>query len=88
MKETAKRKSRLTGSLYFEMISNHLRSRQTRGSGKLGPSLLTTHRYVCKVFALDTRLNLEPNSTKIDLQKALQGHVIAEAQMIGRYGRK
>ena len=47
-----------------------------------------THRYVFKVFALDTRLNLDPNSTKVDLQKALQGHVIAEAQMIGRYGRK
>jgi Raf kinase inhibitor-like YbhB/YbcL family protein len=46
------------------------------------------HRYVFKVFALDTRLNLGPNSTKIDLQKALQGHVIAEAQIIGRYGRK
>jgi Raf kinase inhibitor-like YbhB/YbcL family protein len=46
------------------------------------------HRYVFKVFALDTRLNLEPNSTKVDLQKALQGHVIAEAQMIGRYSRK
>ncbi len=46
------------------------------------------HRYVFKVFALDTRLNLGPNSTKGDFQKAIQGHVIAEAQMISRYGRK
>jgi hypothetical protein len=46
------------------------------------------HRYVFKVFALDTRLHLGPNSTKVDLQKALRGHMIAEAQMIGRYGRK
>jgi Raf kinase inhibitor-like YbhB/YbcL family protein len=46
------------------------------------------HRYAFKVFALDTRLNLGPDSTRVDLQKASQGHVIAEAQIIGRYGRR
>ncbi len=47
-----------------------------------------THRYVFKVFALDVRLDLASSSTVIDLQNAVKGHVIAEAQMIGLYSRK
>jgi len=46
------------------------------------------HRYVFRVFALDTRLLLGSDSAKVDLQKAFQGHVIAEGQMIFRYKRK
>ena len=46
------------------------------------------HRYVVRVFALDMRPALGPNSTKVDLQRAIQGHVIAEGQIIGRYKRK
>ncbi len=47
-----------------------------------------THRYVFKVFALDVRLDLGPNSAAVDLQNAMKGHVISKAQMIGLYGRK
>ena len=47
-----------------------------------------THRYVFKVFALDVRLSLGPNSTAVDLQNAIKGHVIAKAQLIGFYSRK
>jgi Raf kinase inhibitor-like YbhB/YbcL family protein len=46
------------------------------------------HRYLFKVFALDRRLDLGSDSTKMDLQKAMKGHVIAEAQLIGRYKKK
>lgn len=46
------------------------------------------HRYLFKVFALDRRLDLGPDSTKMDLQKAMKGHVINEAQLIGRYKKK
>jgi Raf kinase inhibitor-like YbhB/YbcL family protein len=45
------------------------------------------HRYVFKIFALDTRLNLDPHSTKADLEKAVEGHVISKSQCLGVYKR-
>ena len=47
-----------------------------------------THRYFFKLYALDTILNLPPVTTKKDLEKAMQGHVLAQAELMGRYARK
>jgi len=41
-----------------------------------------THRYFFKVYALDTMLDISPNSTKTDLEKAMKGHILAEGQII------
>lgn len=46
-----------------------------------------THRYYFKLFALDTMLNLKAGVTKEDLLKAMKGHVLAEAQLMGKYKR-
>ncbi len=46
-----------------------------------------THRYFFKVYALDTNLSLHPNSRKKDVEKAMQGHILAEGQIIGLYRR-
>jgi Raf kinase inhibitor-like YbhB/YbcL family protein len=46
-----------------------------------------THRYFFKVYALDSMLTLDPGITKADLVKAMQGHVLAEGQLMGRYKR-
>jgi Raf kinase inhibitor-like YbhB/YbcL family protein len=46
-----------------------------------------THRYFFKVYALDTMLNLSPNSTKKDVEKAMQSHVLAQGELIGLYRR-
>jgi Raf kinase inhibitor-like YbhB/YbcL family protein len=46
------------------------------------------HRYFFKLYALDTMPDLKPGLTKKDLLKAMDGHVIAEAQMMGTYQRK
>ena len=46
-----------------------------------------THRYFFKVYALDTMLDISPNSTKSALEKAMKGHIIAEGQIIGLYKR-
>jgi len=43
------------------------------------------HRYVFKIYALVICLNLDPHSTKADLEKAMEGHVISEARWIGKY---
>jgi Raf kinase inhibitor-like YbhB/YbcL family protein len=46
------------------------------------------HRYVFKTYVLDTLLNLHPNSAKPDLEKAMEGHVLGQAQLKGTYKRK
>ncbi len=47
-----------------------------------------THRYFFKLYALDTRLNINQNSEKTALEKAMQGHIISQAQIMGTYKRK
>jgi len=46
-----------------------------------------THRYVFKLFALDTMLNLTPNAGKDNLEQAMQGHILDSAELIGLYKR-
>lgn len=45
------------------------------------------HRYFFKLYALDTVLDLEEGAAKEALESAMQGHVIAETELIGRYTR-
>ena len=46
-----------------------------------------THRYFFSMFALDTKLYLPKDATKKDLVNGMQGHVLAQAQLIGKYQR-
>ncbi|MBS3104901.1 YbhB/YbcL family Raf kinase inhibitor-like protein [Candidatus Woesearchaeota archaeon] len=46
-----------------------------------------THRYFFKLYALDTTLNLPQGAAKKDLEKAMQGHIVAQAQLMGNYKR-
>lgn len=46
------------------------------------------HRYLFKVYALDVQLNLDPRSTQTDLEKAMKGHILSQAQLMGMYKRK
>jgi len=45
------------------------------------------HRYFFKLFALDATLNLKPGATKAAVVKAMKGHVLAKAQLMGKYKR-
>lgn len=45
------------------------------------------HRYLFKVYALDAMLHLKPGATKKELSQAMQGHILAEGQLMGRYQR-
>lgn len=47
-----------------------------------------THRYFFKIYALDTLLNISPNSRKKDVEKAIKDHTIAKGELIGLYTRK
>ena len=46
-----------------------------------------THRYYFKLYVLDTEINLEAGATKPELLKAMEGHILAEGQLMGRYER-
>ena len=43
------------------------------------------HRYFFKLYALDTQLTGLSSPTKADLLKAIEGHVIANGELIGTY---
>ncbi len=45
------------------------------------------HRYFFKLFALDTQLDLPADATKTDVEKAMEGHILAQAELMGRYER-
>jgi Raf kinase inhibitor-like YbhB/YbcL family protein len=55
--------------------------------GPCPPSGSGTHRYLFKIYALDTRLGLKPGATKDQLLQAMTGHVLAGGQLIGKYSR-
>ncbi len=45
------------------------------------------HRYSLRLYALDTKLGLRAGSTKLDVEKAMRGHVLAQAELMGKYKR-
>ena len=46
------------------------------------------HRYYFKLYALDVELTLKPRATKQELLRSMEGHILAEAELIGAYKRK
>jgi Raf kinase inhibitor-like YbhB/YbcL family protein len=59
-----------------------------RQQGYMGPCPPSgTHRYFFKVYALDKELNLGAKTTKRDLEKVMQGHIIAKGELIGLHHR-
>jgi Raf kinase inhibitor-like YbhB/YbcL family protein len=46
------------------------------------------HRYFFKLYALDALVSLRGGATKRELERAMAGHVIGEARMMGTYARR
>ena len=46
-----------------------------------------THRYFFKVYAVDSELSLKAGAAKDELVKAMEGHIVAQAQLMGTYRR-
>ena len=46
-----------------------------------------THRYFFKLYALDTTLELDENADKKQVQSAMEGHILAETELMGTYSR-
>jgi Raf kinase inhibitor-like YbhB/YbcL family protein len=46
-----------------------------------------THHYVFHFYALDSELDLRPGATRPELEQAIKGHILAEAELTGTYSR-
>jgi len=57
------------------------------GYGGPCPPAGKPHRYFFKLYALDASTNLNPRATKQQLLAAMKGHILGEAELIGRYKR-
>jgi len=58
------------------------------GYGGPCPPRGSPHRYYFKLYALDTELALKPKAAKKDVVNAMQGHILAEGQLMGTYKRR
>ncbi len=45
------------------------------------------HRYFFKIYALDIKLDLKSGVTKSQLLSSMEGHILSQGQLMGRYGR-
>jgi len=43
------------------------------------------HTYVFKLYSLDSELDLPDKSTKADVEKAMEGHIVDQATLTGTY---
>ncbi|GIX49181.1 MAG: UPF0098 protein [Candidatus Tectimicrobiota bacterium] len=57
------------------------------GYGGPCPPRGPAHRYFFKLYALDSALQLAPRATKKQVEAAMAGHVLAQAELMGRYQR-
>ncbi len=62
-------------------------AQQTGYMGPCPPVGHGVHHYHFKLYALDTTLDLPQNTTKDDLLKAMEGHIIEKAEIVGLYKR-
>ena len=46
------------------------------------------HRYSFKLYALDVELDLKPKASKAQVVAAMQGHILAEGELMGTYQRR
>ena len=46
-----------------------------------------THRYYFKIYALDKMLGFDEGINKAALEKAMEGHTLAKAELVGLYKR-
>lgn len=51
------------------------------------PPGATPHHYIFEIYALDSKLDLAAGSSRADLLKAMDGHVIGKATYVGLFGR-
>jgi len=70
-----------------------LQGKNSWSSGNIGyrgpapPKGHGVHHYHFKLYALDAPLNVQPGPDKEKLIKAMQGHILAQTELVGTYKR-
>jgi Raf kinase inhibitor-like YbhB/YbcL family protein len=65
----------------------------TNGFGKVGyggpcPPSGPSHHYFFRLYALDAPVVLPPRAANVDVVRAIHGHLLGRAELMGRYGRR
>jgi len=60
---------------------------RTGYGGPMPPPGHGIHHYHFQLYALDTTLGLKPDATKTDLLAAMEGHVLAQGELVGTFER-
>lgn len=80
------------GVLRSQVLSNGARQGKNDfnrlGYGGPCPPKGSPHRYFFKVYALDIEVDLVPGATKSELLQSIDGHILAQGQLMGRYQRR
>lgn len=79
--------AQLTSPIVAKQGKNSWTSGATLGYRGPMPPVGKPHHYHFKLYALDLKVELAPGATKDELLKAIQGHVLAEGELIGIYSR-
>jgi Raf kinase inhibitor-like YbhB/YbcL family protein len=84
--------NKLAGAISPEMTLGNGAKQGTNDFRKIGyggpaPPPGKPHRYFFKLYALDTMLEPKEGATKQQLEAAMKGHILAETQLMGKYGR-
>jgi Raf kinase inhibitor-like YbhB/YbcL family protein len=56
-----------------------------RGPG--APAAGPHHHYTIELYALDSKVDLGPDATRADVMKAIDGHILGKAVLVGRFHR-
>ena len=78
-------KTQFTKGEEFSSVQGRTSFGATGYGGPCPPS--GTHRYFFKVYALDTKLNLNTNSRKENVERTMEGHILAKGEIVGLYRR-
>ena len=59
------------------------------GKGGYGPPCPPSgsHHYLFDVYALDASLNLGPGAQRVEVEKAISGHIVAQGRIVGTYSK-
>jgi len=57
------------------------------GYGGPCPPAGKPHRYFFRLYALDRKLDLKAGASRKELEQAIEGHVLAQGELMGKYGR-
>ena len=72
-----------------KLADGSMQGKNVRGkSGYTGPCPEKggpAHHYFFKLYALDAKTNLKPNAKREEVEAAMKGHILAKAELIGRF---